>query len=139
MKDAVELNPGEVLINMPVPKTGKLTFEELGLSDEELNLPDGNLRLVFDFEGFKEHEYYHTPTIEISYLQDVTETQWICEFNETTLIDTLDHYGHATVILLDRDVIRKAEHHHTNKLIVHADFPEPVTLSAKDSYINIFK
>ncbi|MFT5823535.1 MAG: hypothetical protein ACI8ZM_004797, partial [Crocinitomix sp.] len=31
------------------------------------------------------------------------------------------------------------EHHHENKLIVHAEFPKETHLIAEESYINFFK
>ena len=97
------------------------------------------LRLVFDFEGIGEHDYYQVPTVEIAYKEEMAETHWQCDFNEETIIDKTDHHGHSTVILMNRNKLSSLEHHHKNALIVHGEFPEPVHVLAEGSYINFFK
>lgn len=139
MGQLVEVNKGEVLVKFTSPTAGKVTFSDLGLSNDQLALEGGFLRLVFDLEGIGEHSYYAVPTIEIAYVENVGETHWQCEFNEETILDKMDHHGNSTVLLLDRKKISSLEHHHENKLIVHAEFPESVHLDADNSYINIFK
>lgn len=67
------------------------------------------------------------------------ETHWQCDFNGTTVSDKIDHYGNSTVILLDRKKLSSLEHHHTNKLIIHAEFPKGISLLPAQSYINFFK
>ena len=51
MGELVELNQGEIKIKFSGPTSGKLTFADLGLKDEDLVLEGGLLRMVFDLEG----------------------------------------------------------------------------------------
>ena len=139
MGQLIEVNEGEVLVKFTTPTAGKVTFKELGISNDQLVLEGGFLRLVFDLEGIGEHSYYAVPTVEVAYMENVGETHWQCDFNEETILDKMDHHGNSTVLLLDRKKISSLEHHHENKLIVHAEFPESVHLDAEKSYINIFK
>lgn len=139
MGQLIEINQGEIKLKFTSPTKGKISFEELGITDDQLVLDGGFLRLVFDMEGIGEHDYFSVPTVEISYQENCKETHWQCEFNETTILDKMDHHGHSTVLLMDRKKISALEHHHENKLIVHAEFPEKVHLIGKDSYINFFK
>ncbi|MCB0400989.1 MAG: hypothetical protein KDD41_02825 [Flavobacteriales bacterium] len=138
MSQTVELNQGEVKINFSSPTSGKVTFAELGLKNEDLVFESGLLRLVFDFEGIGEHNYYQVPTVEIAYAEDMNETHWQCDFNEETILDKTDHHGHSTVILLNRNKLSSLEHHHKNALTVHGEFPQPVHILAEESYINFF-
>lgn len=139
MGQAIEINQGEILVKFNSPTTGKLSFKELGISDETIFLEGGFLRMVFDMEGIGEHHYFHVPTIEISYNESVAETHWQCDFNGETILDKTDHHGQSTVILLNRKTISALEHHHENKLILHAEFPQAVHLNTEKSYINFFK
>lgn len=139
MGQAIEINQGEIIVKFDSPTSGKLSFKDLGISDDQLVLEGGFLRMVFDMEGIGEHSYFQVPTIEVAYAENVAETHWQCDFNETTILDKTDHHGHSTVILLNRKVISSLEHHHENKLVLHAEFPQKVHLSAEDSYINFFK
>ena len=90
-------------------------------------------------EGIGEHHYFQVPTIEVTYREKVSETHWQCDFNATTILDKTDHHGHSTIILLNRKTIASLEHHHENKLVLHAEFPQGVHLNATESYINFFK
>jgi hypothetical protein len=90
-------------------------------------------------EGIGEHHYFQVPTVEIAYQENMSETHWQCDFNGTTILDKMDHHGHSTVLLLNRKTIAELEHHHENKLIIHAEFPMKAHLKADDSYINFFK
>ena len=138
METRVELNTGEIFIKFLTPRAGKLTFSDLGLKGSDLELESGLLRLVIDLEGIGEHKYFKVPTIEVAYEESVAETHWQCDFNEETILDKIDHHGKSTVLLLDREKISSLEHHHENKLIIHAEFPQKVHLSAENSYINLF-
>jgi len=138
MSLTVELNEGEVKVVFDQPQAGKITLQELGLSSSQLETHGGFLRLVFDFSGIGEHAWYQVPTVEVSYNKDVAETHWQCDFNETTILDKLDHHGHSTVLLLNRKQMAAAEHHHINQLVVHGEFPEDVMASAADSYVRFF-
>ncbi len=135
----VEINQGEIKVKFDKPVIGKVSFADLGITNEQLHNNTGFLRIVFDMEGIGEHHYFQVPTIEVSYQENLSETHWMCEFNGTTLVDKLDHHGHSTVLLLNRKTIANLEHHHENKLVVHAEFPQETHLIAEESYINFFK
>ena len=139
MGTTVEINQGELKVKFSEPTKGKLTFADLGLKDEQMYLEGGLLRLVIDLEGIGEHSYFKVPTIEVGYVEEVGETHWQCDFNGVTILDKMDHHGRSTVCLLNRKRIAELEHHHENKLIIHAEFPQPVHLLADESYINLFK
>lgn len=139
MGQLIEVNQGEVQVKFTSPTTGKITLEQLGVSDKDLVLEGGFLRLLFDLEGIGEHDYYAVPTVEIAYKENCKETHWQCDFNGETILDKTDHHGSSTVMLLGRKKITELEHHHENKLIVHAEFPEAVEIDTKNSYINFFK
>jgi hypothetical protein len=138
MSQTVEINQGEIKINFSSPTSGNLSFADLGLKDADLVFEGGLVRLVFDFEGIGEHSYFQMPTVEISYVEEMAETHWQCDFNEETILDKTDHHGHSTVILLNRNKLSELEHHHKNALTVHGEFPQAAHVIAKDSYINFF-
>ena len=139
MGQLIEINQGEVLVKFTSPTKGKITFAELGIKDEQLALDGGFLRLKFDMEGIGEHDYFAVPTIEVAYKENCSETHWQCDFNGETIVDKLDHHGHSTVLLMNRKKLSELEHRHENKLVVHAEFPEPVHIISSESYINFFK
>lgn len=138
MSQTIEINQGEIKIKLSTPITGKISFKELGLKNEDLIFESGLVRFVFDFEGIKEHHYFKMPTLEISYQEEMAETNWQCDFNEKTILDKMDHHGHSTMILLNKNAISELEHHHENKLIIHGEFPEAVHIIAEKSFINFF-
>ena len=139
MGQLIESNLGEVIVKFTSPTEGKISFADLGINDDKLVLDGGFLRLVFDLEGIGEHSYYAVPTVEVAYKENVGETNWQCDFNEETILDKMDHHGNSTLMLLDRTKISSLEHHHENKLIVHAEFPESVHIDTANSYIHLFK
>lgn len=139
MGQSIKVNTGEVLVKFNSPTVGKVSFADLGIKNEDLVLNGGFLRMVFDLEGIGEHHYFAVPTIEVSYRENVGETHWQCDFNEETIIDKYDNHGNSTIVLLDRKKISSLEHHHENKLILHAEFPETVHIEVDNSYINLFK
>jgi hypothetical protein len=139
MGQIIEINQGEVAVKFTSPTKGKLNFRQLGMTDEQLVLDGGFLRLRFDMGGIGEHDYFAVPTIEVSYAENCAETHWQCEFNGETILDKMDHHGHSTVLLLNRKKLSELEHRHENELIVHAEFPEAVHLLTEESYINFFK
>ena len=135
----VEINQGEIKVIFNEQIGGKVTFKELGINDEDLVFDGGNVRLVFELGSKKSGlSYYQMPTIEVSYKEEMEETHWICDYNDKTILDKNDHHGHSTVMLLSRGKMTELEHHHENKLIIHADFPAPVHILSEDSYINFF-
>ena len=139
MSQTIEINQGEIKVNFSSPVSGKVSFKDLGLNDEDLVFDSGQLRLVFDFEGIGEHHYYKVPVVGIAYKENMAEIHWQCDFNEETIADKTDHHGHSSIILLNRNRLSELEHHHENKLIVHGEFPEPAHVIAEDSFVNFFK
>lgn len=139
MKQEIDVFEGEVKINFKEAVAGKVSLSDLGLTDEQVVLEGGFLRLVFNLNGIGKHQYFAVPTLEISYKESVAETHWQCEFNEQTIIDKTDNHGNTTVILLDRTKLSKLEHHHENELVVHGEFPASVSIDTKNSYIQLFK
>lgn len=138
MKQKIELNPGEIKISFSTPIKGKTSFKDLGLKDEDLIFKNGLVRLVFDFESIEELRYYKVPIIGISYLENMAEIHWQCDFNRTTILDKTDHHGHSSVLLLNRKKLSALEHRHENKLIVHGEFPKPVHVLSESSFIHFF-
>tara|TARA_R110002051_G_scaffold143507_8_gene216554 strand:+ start:9751 stop:10167 length:417 start_codon:yes stop_codon:yes gene_type:complete len=135
----VEINQGEIKVKLSEPSSGKLSFEVLGIKKEDVTIESGLLRLVFDLEAISNYNYYQVPTIEIFYEENMSETHWICEFNGKTILDKLDHHGHSTILLLNRNELSNLEQHHENVLIVHAEFPQPANLNLKESSVHFFK
>lgn len=139
MGQNIEITPGEISIVFDAPKAGKITLKELGITDEQLIVKGGFLRLVFTLTGIGEYSYYQMPTVELAYEENCSEIHWQCDFNDETILDTMDHHGHSSVLLLNRNKLESLEHRHENVLVVHGEFPEPVHLKADTSYINFFK
>ena len=139
MSAKIELNQGEVKINFFSPISGKTSFKDLGLNDQDLVFESGFVSLVFDFEGIKDHDYYKVPLVEVSYKENMAEIHWQCDFNKETILDKTDNHGHSSIMLLNKKRLIELEQHHENKLIVHGEFPEGVHILAEDSFINFFK
>lgn len=138
MKESIELNQGEIKIELNATSKGKITFKDLGLTDDDLVMESGLLRLVFEIKEISANHFFKMPTIEVAYKEEVGETHWQCDYNNETILDKMDHHGHSTVILLSRKKLDELEHRHENTLVLHAEFPQKVHLKAADSYINIF-
>ncbi len=51
------------MIKFSAPVAGILSFQDLGLKDEDLVFESSLMRLVFDFEGIGEYHYYKVPVI----------------------------------------------------------------------------
>lgn len=139
MSENTEINQGEIVFNYSNPKSGKLSFNDLGIEVKEISVAGGFLRLKIDLSNIGTHDYFAVPTIEVTYDRNCAETHWQCEFNGETILDKHDHFGHSTVILLNRDKLSSLEHRHINELIIHAEFPEEVNLVAENCYLNLFK
>lgn len=137
--DTLEINQGEVKITFGTEITGKVTLKELGLKDEDLIFESGLIRLVFDFGQMKDHAYYQVPTVEMAYNENMDSTHWQCDFNRETILDKIDNHGHSTVILLDKTKFIDLEQHHENAFVLHAEFPQPVSLIAANSFVHFFK
>jgi hypothetical protein len=130
MPESIEINQGEIVLNLTPENQGKVSFSSLGFTDDQLSITGGFLRIVFDLS---------VPTIEITYDKDLPKTHWQCDFNGETILDKTDHFGHSTVILLNRKTLADLEHHHINKLLLHAEFPEATNLIAEKCFFHIYK
>ncbi len=138
-KVEVEQNQGEVKLKFNEAMAGKISLAEIGLTDDDLYFESGLLRLVIDLEETNgNRKFFGVPTIEMSYKENMGETHWICDFNEETMLDKMDHHGSSTIMLLNRKSLEKVEHHHKNVMVIHAEFPEPVHLKAADSFLHLF-
>ena len=135
----IELNQGEIKLTLDKQNSGKLSLAELGVKSDAESLKSGLLRLVFDFKELANQNFFQVPTIEVCYQENMAETQWICEFNGKTILEKLDHHGHSTVLLLNRNELSNLEQHHENVLIVHAEFPEAANLDLEKSFVHFFK
>jgi hypothetical protein len=138
MKDQVELNPGEIKLIFNESHRGKVYLADLGLIASDLSLESGNMRFVVEINNLTKVHFSAVPTIEFQYAENMSETHWQCDFNGETIADKLDHHGHATVILLNRNKIEDLVQRHENTLIVHADFPAPASIDPSKSYISLF-
>lgn len=138
MGETIEVNQGEILIKFKNDSNGRITFSDFGLSPEDLEITGGFLRIVFDMEEVISKDYYSVPTIELKFAENIGETHWQCDFNGVTILDKKDHHGNSTILLLNRTKIENLEHHHENKLILHAEFPEPIQL-LQESSVFLFK
>ena len=74
MGQVIEIEKGEIKVKFTGDASGKYTFEELGLTNEQLVLEGGFLRLVLDLEGVNALNYYAVPTIEVGYIENTGET-----------------------------------------------------------------
>ena len=55
-----------------------------------------------------------------------------------TILDKLDHHGTSTIMLMNRSKIEELVHHHENKMIIHAEFPESVHLIGDSTFLHLF-
>ncbi|MEM1406237.1 MAG: hypothetical protein AAGG59_05640 [Bacteroidota bacterium] len=139
MEVTTEVNQGEIRITFHTPVSGKISLQQLGVTNDNLALENGLLRLVFDLDSFRDCKYYKVPTLEFHYMNETRETHWQCDYNDYTILDKLDHHGKSTVLLLKRDEISMFENKRDNRLIVHAEFMEPVKILANQSFIHLYK
>lgn len=139
MKQEIEVNQGEVKVTFKSPVSGKVSLADLGVEDSDLALEGGFLRLRFELKGEGDLHFYANPTVEISYVENVSETHWQCEFNGEVILDKMDHHGKSTVLLLNRDRLESLLHRHENTLIIHAEFPEAAHVEAANSFVQLFK
>ncbi|MEO9532767.1 MAG: hypothetical protein ABJG68_17230 [Crocinitomicaceae bacterium] len=140
MKVQTEKNQGELKIIFEECPAGNISLSDLGINEEDLSFESGHIRFLFDFSKTNSfRKFYDTPTLRVEYHEAMAETHWQCDYNEKTILDKKDHHGHSTILLLNRKEIENLEHHHENKLIVHAEFPEAVHLKANETQLHFFK
>lgn len=134
-----EINPGEIKINIDEPRSGKITFAEIGLTEDQLMIAGGNLRLDIELgQTLQSGHFYQMPTVEFSYKEKIKESSWQIEFNGEVVLDKVDHSGHKTVLFVSRKKLEDKVHHHVNRLIVHGDLAQEIHLSPTESYIHLF-
>jgi hypothetical protein len=139
MQNQVELNPGEVKLIVNEATQGKKVYlKDLGLNTPELDLVDGNLRLVIQLNNLDENHFGGVPTIHLAYTTEMGETHWQVEFNGVVVLDKKDHHGHSTVLLLNKSKLNELAQRHENNLIVHGDLPSATHLNAESSYLQLF-
>lgn len=139
MSNQVELNPGEVKLIVNEATQGKKLFlKDLGLHTEQLNLSDGNLRMVIEINNLDENHFGAVPTIHLTYTEDLGETLWQCEYNGEVVLDKKDHHGHSTVLLLNKAKLNAISQRHENTLIIHGDLPSATHLNSEESYLLLF-
>lgn len=135
----VQAGEGEVKVTMSANTSGKRSFKEIGITEDQIKIDGGFLRLAFDFGQFHEENFYAVPTVEIAYDKNVAETHWQCDFNGEMILDKLDNHGNSTVILLNRNKMSEFLHHHNNLLVVHGEFPADVSIDLEKSFIHLVK
>jgi hypothetical protein len=69
MGQLIEINQGEILVKFTSPSAVKITFKELGITNEQHVLDGGFLRLKFGMEEIGEHSYSAVSTMEIAYTE----------------------------------------------------------------------
>lgn len=139
MNTKAEVNPGEIklIINEAVNGT-KLFLSDFGLTSKELNLPDGNLRLVIEMNNLAENHFNTVPTIHLAYSEELKETHWQCDFNDELVLDKKDHHGQSTILLLNKTKLTSLIQRHENALVIHGDLPDSAHLIAETSYLLLF-
>lgn len=133
----ITLNKGEIKLDVNVNQRGKLTLASLGLTQENLFLEGGVLRMVLNIEQANDIHFASHPTVELKYSEKMEETHWSVEFNGATVLDKYDHSGNATLLLLKRDAFSDI-HRHENQLIIHAQFTSGAHINPEESFITLF-
>lgn len=134
----IEVNQGEIVVKISEENKGKLTFAELGLTEEDCFFEGGLLRIVFEIAPSKTLGFYQKPTFELKYKEKMEETHWSVDFNGKKVLDTTDHSGNATLLLLNKKELEAEIHRHENNLILHAQFTSPAHVQIAESFITLF-
>jgi hypothetical protein len=135
-----DVQSGEIRIKFDEAVGGKMTLGEMGLTETNLHIDGGNLRLVIELgQTLANSHFFRMPTIEMHYHEKVGETAWQVEYNGEVVLEKIDHSGNATLLLLNRKKLDDLTHHHQNNLVIHGDFPQEVTLSSENSFLNILE
>lgn len=137
MSHILDTEGGQVLVKFAEHLVaGKTTLASLGLTDKDLYVAGGNLRLVIQFDQIGGH-LYHNPTFEIVYHEKVKETSWQVELNGEVLLDKADPSGNSTLLLINRKKMETALKPRHNELIIRSDMPLDVTLSAEGCFFHL--
>lgn len=134
----IAVNQGEIRLDVDASQKGKLTLSDLGLKPEDLFMEGGLLRLVVNIKQSNDIQFYTMPTLELSYSEKMAETHWSVEFNGDTVIDTLDHSGRSTLLMLKKKSLADKLQRHENQLILHAQFTSPAHILPEASFITLF-
>jgi len=132
----VDITPGEIRITAVA---GRNALQSLGLSDEQLKIEGGNIRLVFELGNMEGQHFFKNPTIEIAYHEHLGESTWVAEFNGENILEKTDHAGNATLLLLQRGKLEALLHRHENILIIHGDLPAQIGLNAANTFFNLIE
>ena len=135
----VEFIEGELRIKMETPLVGKFTLKDLGFSDPQLRFEGGHLRILIEMGYLGDLHLYKMPTAEFHYFEKLGEAVWQVEFNEEVILEKVDHSGHSTLLLLNRQKIEPLRHRHTNNVLIHADLPAVVTLKADECWFYLLE
>lgn len=129
----IDKSGGNITVHFQSLPFGKHTLGDLGLEESDLKIDGGNLRLEFAFGDLGGANVYKAPTFVITYDERIGESQWQCELNGELLMDKTDGSGSTTIMTLNRKECQGAMADGSNSLVLRADLPEVVTLSATKS------
>ena len=135
---SIEINQGEIKVNLTESNTGQITLASLGVTAKDLYLDGGLLRLTIELGAIPHNKFYQTPTAYIAYEEEVEETAWQCDYNNETVLEKTDHHGKSTVILINRNKLNELHHRHENTFVIHGEFPTTVHINPEETYIKFF-
>ncbi len=133
----LNVTEGQVKITMEKPVYTQFTLKDCGL-EESYKVEGGNLRLKMDLGAIQDHRFFKMPVIQLNYENNIHESEWVVELNGENILETKDHSGHSTVLLLNRNKMTDLKHRHENVLLIHGDFSEVVSIKT-DSHFHILE
>ena len=137
MLQHIELAQGEIKIVLGPYAKGKMSLKSLGISNKDLVLKDGILKLIFEF-ATTGNNYFSAPAIELTSKDTIEANFWSCEFNYIDVLDKVTYEEHSATIHLDRDRLMSLESRHYNQLILKAEVSKATRLVANKSHFNFF-
>ena len=123
----LNLTEGQLKITMEKAVSNEFTLKDAGL-EEVYTVEGGNLRVKVELGYIKDVNFYKMPKIEFDYTGSIHESNWVVEFNGENILETKDHSGKATILLLNRKKMKELVHRHENNLLIHGNFSEEVTI-----------
>jgi len=138
-KPQIDTEGGQVLLKFDNLAAGKLSLADFGLTDADLAVQGGNLRFVLSFDGLGDgHAHvFKFPTVYFHYDTHVGESGWKAELNGATVLDKTDKGGSNSLILINKKTFSDHLKPRHNELVIHADFPADVRLSATETYFHL--
>ncbi|APG64893.1 hypothetical protein LPB136_05760 [Tenacibaculum todarodis] len=128
----LNLAEGQLKITMKKAVANQFTLEDAGL-EEAYTVEGGNLRVKVELGYIKDVNFYKMPKIEFDYTENIHESNWIVEFNGENILETKDHSGKATILLLNRKKMKELVNRHENNLLIHGNFSEEVAIKNTSS------